>query len=64
MCIETYIHDYTDWSVYLFIFYLFSETGEKKKKKLQVPDALLMKPREKIWYLRFTNTEEPVPGIM
>lgn len=30
MCIETYIHDYTDWSVYLFIFYLFSETGKKK----------------------------------
>lgn len=49
--------------IYLFFIY-FQKQEKKKKKKLQVPDALLMKPREKIWYLRFTNTEEPVPGIM
>lgn len=47
---------------YIYLFFIYFQ--KQGKKKLQVPDALLMKPREKIWYLRFTNTEEPVPGIM
>lgn len=35
----------------------------RNRKKLQLP-GLLLKSREKVWDLRFTNTEESEPGIM